>query len=253
MTSPITHSSRRRFLQYLAASPLVAAGSIETQGVETLSKLPDPMIWAPKVGELIKGPKEAINVFDFEPVARKNVPPAHFGYMASGIDDEVTLRANREGFLKFQLRPRRLNDVSKIDMGVELFGAKYDSPIIVCPTGGNKFFHQDGETAVAKAARAGNHLQILFNCLERLGGGRHQGARSSCLVPAICITAVGSCSGIDQARGGSWLPGACRYGRSRGRSQPGNAFPPYARGHARVFRLSRPRQLCQTIGAATQL
>jgi hypothetical protein len=25
------------------------------------------------------------------------VPPAHFGYMASGIDDEVTLRANREG------------------------------------------------------------------------------------------------------------------------------------------------------------
>src|SRR5882672_7097143 len=35
------------------------------------------------------------------------------GYMASGIDDEVTLRANREGFLKFQLRPRRLNDVSK--------------------------------------------------------------------------------------------------------------------------------------------
>ena len=47
---------------------------------------------------------------------RKNVPPAHFGYMASGIDDEVTLRANREGFLKFQLRPRRLVDVSKVDM-----------------------------------------------------------------------------------------------------------------------------------------
>ena len=46
----------------------------------------------------------------------KNVPPAHFGYMASGIDDEVTLRANREGFLKFQLRPRRLVDVSKVDM-----------------------------------------------------------------------------------------------------------------------------------------
>ena len=42
-------------------------------------------------------------MFDFEPVARKNVPPAHFGYMASGLDDEVTLRANREGFLKFQL------------------------------------------------------------------------------------------------------------------------------------------------------
>ena len=125
------------------------------------SKLPDPMIWAQADGELIKSPQDAINVFDFEPVAHKNVPPAHFGYMASGIDDEVTLRANREGFLKFQLLPRRLNDVSKVDTSVELFGIKYDSPIFVCPIGGNKFFHPDGEVAVAKAARTGNHLLIL--------------------------------------------------------------------------------------------
>ena len=161
MASSIVHSSRRKFLQYLATSPLVVAGAIEACGLEIPSKLPDPMIWMPADSGLIKSPKDAINVFDFEPVARKNVPPAHFGYMASGIDDEITLRANREGFLKFQLRPRRLNDVSKVDMSIELFGAKYDSPIFVCPTGGNKFFHPDGEVAVAKAARIGNHLQIL--------------------------------------------------------------------------------------------
>jgi 4-hydroxymandelate oxidase len=154
-------TSRRRFLQFLAGSPLFASGAISAYAAETASKLPDPMIWAPPTDELIKSPKDAINVFDFEPVARKNVPPAHFGYMASGIDDEVTLRANREGFLKFQLRPRRLNDVSKVDMGVELFGTKYDSPIFISPTGGNKFFHPDGESAVARAARVGNHLQIL--------------------------------------------------------------------------------------------
>ena len=161
MTSPIVCTSRRKFLQYLAASPLVASGAIDVCGMEAPSKLPDPMIWGLADRELIKSPKDAINVFDFEPVARKNVPPAHFGYMASGIDDEVTLRANRDGFLKFQLRPRRLNDVSKVDMSVELFGVKYDSPIFVCPTGGNKFFNPDGEVAVAKAARVGNHLQIL--------------------------------------------------------------------------------------------
>ena len=161
MTSPIVCTSRRKFLQYLAASPLVASGAIDGYGMEAPSKLPDPMIWGLADRELIKSPKDAINVFDFEPVARKNVPPAHFGYMASGIDDEVTLRANRDGFLKFQLRPRRLNDVSKVDMSVELFGTKYDSPIFVCPTCGNNFFHPDGEVAVAKAARVGNHLQIL--------------------------------------------------------------------------------------------
>src|SRR5215469_11211786 len=81
--------------------------------------------------------------------------------MVTGIDDEVTLRANREGFLKFQLRPRRLVDVSMIDTTVEIFGAKYDNPIVIAPTGSNRVFHPDGEVAVANAARAGNHLQIL--------------------------------------------------------------------------------------------
>ena len=162
MTSEVVRTaSRRRFLQYLAASPLVASTGLPAYAGDAPLKLPDPMIWAPRGLEPIKSPKEAINVFDFEPAAFKNVPPAHFGYMASGIDDEVTLRANREGFLKFQLRPRRLNDVSKVDMSVDIFGSKYDSPVFISPTGGNQFFHEDGEVAVAKAARSGNHLQIL--------------------------------------------------------------------------------------------
>ena len=162
MTSEVVRTaSRRRFLQYLAASPLVASSGLPAYAGDAPLKLPDPMIWAPRGLEPIKSPKEAINVFDFEPAAFKNVPPAHFGYMASGIDDEVTLRANREGFLKFQLRPRRLNDVSKVDMSVDIFGSKYDSPVFISPTGGNQFFHEDGEVAVAKAARSGNHLHIL--------------------------------------------------------------------------------------------
>jgi 4-hydroxymandelate oxidase len=162
MTSEVVRAtSRRRFLQYLAASPLVASSGLPAYAGDAPLKLPDPMIWAPRALEPIKSPKEAINVFDFEPAAFKNVPPAHFGYMASGIDDEVTLRANREGFLKFQLRPRRLNDVSKVDMSANIFGSKYDSPVFISPTGGNQFFNEDGEVAVAKAARSGNHLQIL--------------------------------------------------------------------------------------------
>jgi isopentenyl diphosphate isomerase/L-lactate dehydrogenase-like FMN-dependent dehydrogenase len=156
-------TSRRRFLQFLAASPLLA-GSLPAfgQGPAAGTKLSDPIVWAPlKTENLIKSAKEAVNVFDFEPACRAAVPPAHFGYMASGIDDEVTLRANREGFQKFVLRPRRLVDVSKVDMSVEILGVRYDTPIIVAPVGGQQSFHPDGELAVAKAARAGNHLQIL--------------------------------------------------------------------------------------------
>jgi 4-hydroxymandelate oxidase len=156
------HVSRRRLLRFLASSPILACSSAVLAEEPSTPTLSDPMIWAPRdPANLIASPSDATSVFDFEPVMRKNVPPAHFGYMATGVDDEVTLRANREGFRKFQLRPRRIVDVSKVDMRIQLFGAAYDSPIVIAPAGSNKAFHPEGETAVAKAARAGNHLQIL--------------------------------------------------------------------------------------------
>src|SRR6516162_11334140 len=157
-------TARRRFIQFLAASPLFARAAAPglAQSISTPARLPDPMVWAPREPDnLISDPKDALDVFDFEPVARKSVPLAHFGYMVTGIDDEVTPRANREGFLKFQLRPRRLVDVSTVDMTTEILGATYDSPIVIAPTSSNRAFHPDGEIAVAKAAKAGNHLQIL--------------------------------------------------------------------------------------------
>ena len=156
--------SRRRFMQFVAGSPLLAgvSGAALAQVLLPKDKLSDPLTWSPQdPSRLIKDPKEAINVFDFEPVMRQNVPPAHFGYMASGVGDEMTLRANREGFAKFQLRPRRLVDVSRVDMSTTILGVKYDTPIILAPIGGQKAFHAEGEVAVARAARAGNHLQIL--------------------------------------------------------------------------------------------
>src|SRR5262245_51713330 len=156
-------ASRRRFMQFLAGSPFAAyAAHAIPQALIPGTREADPRMWAPYAPTyLIKDPKEAINVFDFEPVARQRIPPAHFGYMASGIDDEVTLRANREDFLKFQLRPRRLVDVSKVDMSVNLLGTTYPTPIVIAPVGGQKSFHAEGEIATARGARAGNHLMIL--------------------------------------------------------------------------------------------
>jgi len=152
----IDFTSRRRLLKFLAASPLFARGALAE------GRPSDPAEWAPRdLEKLIADPTQALDVFDFEPVMKKNVPPAHFGYMATGVDDEMTLRANREGFRKFELRPRRLVDVSRIDISAEILGAKYDSPIVIAPAGSNRAFHPDAEIAVAKAAKLGNHLQIL--------------------------------------------------------------------------------------------
>ena len=140
--------SRRRFLQFLAASPLLLAPQL----LPSLSAQ-DP--------ELISAPDLALNVFDFEAVARRKLPPAHFAFMATGVDDDRTLHANREGFERYQLRARRLIDVRAIDMSVTLFGTTWDSPIVLAPVGAQRALHAEGEIASARAARSRKHLQIL--------------------------------------------------------------------------------------------
>jgi len=157
-----TAEDRRQFIKWLSASPLLTLPIANNVRAENFVKRADPAVWpADLPNDLISNPKDAVNVFDFEPVAFKNVPHAHFGYMASGVDDEVTLRANRTSFQKFALRPRRMRDVSKIDMSVTLFGSKWRTPIIIAPTGGNKAYDPEGEIAVARAAKARGHLNIL--------------------------------------------------------------------------------------------
>ena len=190
MSSRAISASRRRLLQFLAASPLAAPALREAWGAEptaTFTRWPDPAIWAPFDPTLIiQSPAEASNVFDFEPACREAVPPAHFGYMTGGVEDGASVRDNREGFQKFQLLPRRLTDVSKLDMQVELFGTTWGSPVYACPVGGCMAYHPEGERAVSTAARAGNHMQMLSTfantsieeAIKARGGRRYRPALS---------------------------------------------------------------------------
>ena len=187
-------TSRRKFLQFLAASPLLAGTDLAAWAAsETPNLLPDPMLWGHRgLDKLISSPKEAINVFDFEPVMFKNVPPAHFGYMASGIDDEMTLRANREGFQKFVLRPRRLVDVRKVDMSVDILGERYPtarscwrrSAATGCSTPKASWtpLAPQRRAITARSCRPGDH---------RRGRGRDRRARGTDLVPALRFQQLG--------------------------------------------------------------
>jgi len=115
----------------------------------------------PPGSDVIQSPAEALDVFDFEEAAHLKVPPGHWAYMVTGVDDDVTLRANREGYQHVQLRPRRLRDATQVDTRIDLFGTVYDSPIFLCPVSGHRAFHADGELGVARAAKARNTLQFL--------------------------------------------------------------------------------------------
>ena len=110
---------------------------------------------------MLKSAADALDVFDFEAMARTVLPPAHWGYMATGSDGEETLRANPAGFSRYQLRVRRFVDVSRIDTSLTLFGQTFASPIVLCPVGSQRAFHPMASWPSARAAKARNHLQIL--------------------------------------------------------------------------------------------
>lgn len=169
MSTPDASVSRRNFLTFVAGSPLLSVAGVDLAMIERLfrgtprdqGRALELVAQAAQEPELIASASEALDVFDFEPVARKKVPPAHWGYLATGTDDDATIRANREGFTRWDLRVRRLVDVSKIDTSVQLLGVKWDTPIVINPLGSQKAFHPEGEIAVARAAKAKGHLQVL--------------------------------------------------------------------------------------------
>jgi isopentenyl diphosphate isomerase/L-lactate dehydrogenase-like FMN-dependent dehydrogenase len=135
-----TDISRRRLLRWLAASPLVAGAALAR--------------------EQPASPDDALDVFDLEALARKAVPVSHFGYLETGTDDERTLRANREAFGRYQLRVRRLVDVSRLDTKTTIFGTSWASPIVLAPVGSQRAFHAEGELGTARAAREKRQLMI---------------------------------------------------------------------------------------------
>ena len=134
-------------MQFLAASPICSAFG--------------GMGFAHAAGQTAMTPADAIDIFDLEATAQGNIPIAHWGYLSTGVNDDSTLRANRTAFEKYQVRSRRLVDVSNVDTSVDILGRKWPTPIVIAPVGSNKAFHADGEIAVAKAAKSRNHLQLL--------------------------------------------------------------------------------------------
>ena len=168
----MTIHTRRRILQSMLAAPALAG---LTPALRAFAD-EDP---------LIDSAAKALDIFDFERLARAKLPPAHFGYLKTGVDGDATLHANDAGFC--ELRPARSADrgLSRIDTSVNLFGTTWDSPIFLDPVGSQRAFHPDGEIATAQAARSRKHLQILSTvCLDRRRR-RHRRARRTDLVPAL--------------------------------------------------------------------
>ena len=76
----------------------------------------------------------AVNIADLRILARRRLPRVIFDFMDGGAEDEITLRANREGFGRYRFRPRLLTANAKRDLSVTLFGEKHSLPFMIAPT-----------------------------------------------------------------------------------------------------------------------
>ncbi|WP_189051563.1 alpha-hydroxy acid oxidase [Aliidongia dinghuensis] len=94
----------------------------------------------------------ALNIEDFRRIARARLPKGIFDYIDRGAEDEVGLKALREGFDRTTFNPRVLVDVSRRDLSVTLLGRRQPLPLVVAPTAAAGLVWHQGEVALARAA-----------------------------------------------------------------------------------------------------
>ena len=106
-------------------------------------------------------PATIASVADYEPLARERVTEHAWAYVSGGSADEVTLRENCAAFQRIALRTRVLQDLNGGNTHLELFGARFEFPILLAPVAFQKLVHPDGELATVLAASAHKAGMVL--------------------------------------------------------------------------------------------
>jgi isopentenyl diphosphate isomerase/L-lactate dehydrogenase-like FMN-dependent dehydrogenase len=132
----------RRLLGFFAASPLFAQ---------------DGTVYPPQYSDEVMGP---VNLHEFEAIAKGKLHKMAYDFIAGGVEDEVTLRANRESFECLRLVPRVMRDVSNVDSSVTLLGVNLPAPILFAPTGGKNLVLPDADLICARAAA---HVKSIYS------------------------------------------------------------------------------------------
>jgi 4-hydroxymandelate oxidase len=141
------HTTRRSLVGGLLALPALwsrARADEARSPARLFSREPAP----------ITAPNQVLNVMEFEPLAREAMPPAHFGFLATGADDDQTVRRNHQAFSHYEIRARRFNDMTHLDTATTVLGARWPSPLYLSAVSAMRAFHPEGELAVARAAKS---------------------------------------------------------------------------------------------------
>lgn len=92
---------------------------------------------------------------DFESLefaAKKKMSAEGWAYVHGGAGLGKTAQANLDAFGRWQIVPRVLRDVSKRDIGIDLFGKRLPAPVLLAPVGAAELAGPGADVAIAAAA-----------------------------------------------------------------------------------------------------
>ena len=105
--------------------------------------------------------KRCYNLEDLRKVARKRLPSPMYHYLRGGADDERSLHNNTAAFDNYELLPRYLVNVEKVDASVTVLGQELEWPLFCSPTGMSRIFHHEGEVGAVRAAHRSGTMYAL--------------------------------------------------------------------------------------------
>ena len=93
--------------------------------------------------------------------ALRHLPQDVAVYLESGAGTEQTLRANREAFTRWSIKPTPMTGVGDPKTNTEFLGIPLSVPVLTAPFGGDALFARDGHLAVARANAATGIVSIV--------------------------------------------------------------------------------------------
>jgi 4-hydroxymandelate oxidase len=97
-------------------------------------------------------PPKLLTLGDYRRQARARLSRMTWDYYRAGADAQVTLRANRNAYRRWEIWYHVLRDVSRLQLSTTVLGTEVPFPVLVAPTAYQKLAHPDGELATARAA-----------------------------------------------------------------------------------------------------
>ena len=98
--------------------------------------------------------RRAASIADLREIARRRTPRAVFDYTDGAADGELSLDRARAAWARVEFTPTVLRDVSSVDLGRDILGARSALPFALAPTGFTRMMGTEGEPAVASVAAA---------------------------------------------------------------------------------------------------